>query len=127
MLRQRLRLRLIANCRRQKGCPGAAIRSARQSGIKISLEDRRAREVKRRAKSAGQVEAVELHCRGTKEIGFLAVASALPHKLASGPDNRKAVGAFVDVKVHYKKARRRGERIDEGLDGGTPVVRQRLG
>ena len=77
--------------------------------------------------SAGQVEAVEPRCRGTKEIAFLGLSGAFRQKLAGIPEHRIAVGAFVDGEVALEHASRRGEGIDAGLDIGAPGVGQRLG
>src|SRR5262245_18477931 len=76
--------------------------------------------------SAGHVEAVEPRCSATEQVGFLGVACALGQKLAGVPEHRIAVGALVDGKVALEHASRRPERIDAGLDVGTPRGCQRL-
>src|SRR5215510_1003566 len=75
---------------------------------------------------AGYVKAVESRCGATEQVGFLGVARALGQELAGVPEHRIAVGALVDGKVALEHASRRPERIDAGLDVGTPRGCQRL-
>src|SRR5262249_55428948 len=75
---------------------------------------------------AGYVKAGESRCGATEQVGFLGVARAPGQELAGVPEHPIALGAPCDGKVALEHASRRPERIDAGLDVGTPRGCQRL-